>query len=473
MLQPHACHSLRMFRFLPVYGSVLLAASLAAQTGATRPRPMSTADQTTLKRALDTYDQGDLKSSEPLLADLAKRYPGSYPANEALGSLYAETDRTELALPYLRRACALSPREAIAHANLGAAYLKLNKPVEAVPELRLALKSDPHNAATQSNLGQALMLNLQPADAAKVFAAASTLQPADSGLKYNLALALYEGGSIKEASTALSSIPATDATDQTEALGGDLDEKLGHFEQAIAHYQAAAKMNPSDANLYALTLELMRHWTWSEAIEIASYGASRYPGSTHFEVAKGIAQYGGQKYPEAIVTLSKLLQREPENALYADLLGRSCSAIAEDASAECIGLSEFAHRHPENAQAATYAAVSLLHRPSAEQDNPEVKRLLDQAIAANPNLPEAYFQLGVLDQSQTEWKESVAPLQRAIEIRQTYPEAHYRLSRAYAHLGMKAEAQQEIALQQKYSQQAKDTVNAHLQEVVTFLVKSN
>jgi tetratricopeptide (TPR) repeat protein len=446
---------------------------LAAQTRAVSSRPISAADQISLKRALDAYDQGDLKTSEPLLADLAVRYPRSYQANEALGSLYAETDRTDLALPYLRRACVISPREAIAHANLGAVYLKLNEPVQAIPELRLALKSDPHNAATQSNLGQALMLNEQPVDAARAFAAASALQPADSGLKYNLALALYDGGSIKEAAAALDSIPTADATDQSEALGGDIDERLGKFEQAVAHYQAAAKMNPSDANLYALTLEMMRHWTWDEAIAIASFGATRYPGSTHFEVAKGISEYGGGKYPEAIVTLSKLLQRDPENALFADLLGRSCSAIAEDTSAECSGLAEFAHLHPENAQAATYAAVSLLHRPAAEENKPEVKRLLDQAIAANPNLPEAYFQLGVLEQSQMQWKESVAPLKRALELRPTYPEAHYRLSRAYAHLGMKDEAQQEIALQQKYSQQAKDAVNAHLQEVVTFLVKSN
>jgi predicted Zn-dependent protease len=434
---------------------------------------MSSADEAILKRALDAYDQGDLKTSEPLLIDLVARFPASYQANEALGSLYAESERTAAALPYLRRACSVAPREAIAHANLGAAYLKLNKPTEAIVELRTALKSDPKNVATQSNLGQALMLKAQPAEAAKAFAAAAALLPADASIEYNLALALFDAGSIKEAKAAMDRIPAAETNDQTDALAGDIEEKLGDFQQAIAHYQAAAKLNPSDANLYALTLELMRHWTWDEAVTMADFGTSRYPASTHFEVAKGIAQFGGGHYPEAVVTFSDLLEKEPENALYADLLGRSCSAIAEDASAQCNGLSEFAHRHPENAQAATFAAVSLLHRPSAEQDKSEVRRLLDQAIAADPKLPEAHFQLAVLEQSETQWQESVAPLKRAIELRPTYPEAHYRLSRAYAHLGKKDEAQQEIALQQKYTQQAKDTVNAHLQEVVTFLVKSN
>ena len=450
-------------------------ASLPLLSQATHPHPtaVSPADQAALKRALDAYDQGDLKTAEPLLADLATRHPRSYEANEALGSLYAESDRNDLAIKYLRQACTLAPREALAHANLGAAYLKSDRSSEAIAELRLALKTDPRNAGTQSNLGQALMLASKPAEAAKAFAAASALEPSDLNITYNLALALFESGSPKEASAALERIPAASATDQTEALAGDIAEKLGDFQQAIAHYQAASQSNPSDVNIYSLTVELMRHWTWDQAYKVAAFGASRYPQSTHFVAAEGISQYGNQHYPEAVVIFSDLLQKDSNNALYADLLGRSCSAIAEDSSTQCIGLDQFAHHHPENAQAATYAAVSLLHRPAAQQDQAEVKRLLDQAVAANPRLPDAYFQLAVLAQTQLQWKESVPLLQKAIELRPTYPEAHYRLSRAYAHLGQRDEAQQEIALQQKYSQQAKDSLNNHLSEVVTFLVTSN
>jgi len=424
-----------------------------------------------LKRALDAYDAGDLRLAEPMLAELARRYPRSYEANEALGSLYAETDRNELAVRYLRRACSIAPHEGIAHANLGAAYLKSNNAGAAIPELRLALRDDPENAATMSNLGQALMLSAKPAEAAKAFAAAAARDPANAEVTYNLALAQYESGELRDAAATLARVSSP--TDQTDALAGDIAEKMGDYKQAIEHYQAAAQLNPSDANLYALTVELMRHWTWDEAVKMAAFGASRYPQSRHFEVAEGIAQYGGQHYTEAVVTFSALLQKEPDNALYADLLGRSCSAIAEDASAQCLGLDEFAHHHPENAQAATYAAVSLLHRPAAEQDQAEVKRLLDQAVAANPRLPEAWYQMAVLEQAGLQWKESAAALEKAIALRPTYPEAHYRLSRAYAHLGMKEEAQREIALQQTYSQQAKDSLNAHLQEVVTFLVESN
>ena len=471
--RPFPARSLRILRSFGLTVAILATLPALSQTAHPRPSAISSTDQATLKRALDAYDQGDLKSAEPLLVELVTRYPRSYEANEALGSLYAESDRSDLAIKYLRQACTLAPREAVGHANLGAAYLKSNRSAEAIAELRLALRTDSRNAATQSNLGQALMLASRPAEAAKAFATASALDPADPAIIYNLSLSLFDSGAVKEASTALERIPAASASDQTEALAGDIAEKLGDFKQAIEHYQAAAQLNASDANLYALTVELMRHWTWDQAYKVATFSLSHYPQSTHFKVAQGISQYGAQHYLESVVLFSALLEQDPDNALYADLLGRSCSAIAEDASAECTGLDDFAHHHPENAQAATYAAVSLLHRPAAQQDPAEVKRLLDQAIAANPRLPDAWFQLAVLAQAQLQWKESVAMLEKAIELRPTYPEAHYRLSRAYSHLGQREQAQQEIVLQQKYSQQAKDSLNNHLSEVVTFLVTSS
>lgn len=432
---------------------------------------MSSSDQAKLRAALDAYDQGNSQKAQPLLVDLATRYPRNYEAVEALGSLYTESGDLDKALPYLQRAIVIAPHQAIAHANLGAAFLKLNRNADAVHELQIAAKIEPHNAETQSNLGNALMLTNQSAAAAKSFAVASAAAPGNWDLAYNWALALYDSGSPQQASVVLQKIPAQAMTDQSHSLAGDIDEKLGNFKQAIIHYQAAAQSNPSDANIYTLTLELLRHWTWDEAIVIANYGASRYPDKIHFKVAEGIALYGSSKYPAAAAAFSKLLSQDPENTLYADLLGRSCSLVADGVNPDCNGLEDFASRHPENARAATYAAASILHRPAAEQDTAKAEQLLRQAIAADPKLTEAYYQLGVLEQQRSDWKESSLALEKAIALRPAYAEAHYRLSRAYAHLGMRDEAQKQMALQQQYSQQEKDHIDTRLQEVVTFLLK--
>lgn len=432
---------------------------------------MSAADQTTLRDAIDAYDRGDAARAEPLLRGLVRRYPQSYETNEALGSLYAEAGDFTRALPLLEQARKLAPKEAIAHANLGAAYLKLNRTAAAITELETAARLEPGNASTQTELGQAWMLQGQAAKAAQAFEVASSASPEDWGLRYNLALALFNSGATRQADKALRAIPASSATDQTESLAGDIHEKLGDYKQAVIDYQAAARLNPSDANLYALTAELLRHWTWDEAIKIATFGAERYPASLHFKLAEGIGLYANGQYPPAAAVFSSLLTNEPDNGLYADLLGRSCNLVDEGVSADCKGLEAFAKKHPENAQAATYAAAALLHRATGEQDTAQAEVFLRQALAADPKLADAYFEMGVLDQMRLRWKESAASLEHAVALRPAYPEAHYRLSRAYAHMGQREDAQREIALQQKYSQQQKDSLNTRMQEVVKFVVK--
>jgi tetratricopeptide (TPR) repeat protein len=468
----HACHPLSS----AVAATILLAAILSAHASTvaaqtTHPATMTDRDRSTLREALSAYDAGNMSVAEPPLRELANRYPSNFEANEALGSLYAESGDIARSIPYLEHACKTAPKQAIAHANLGAAYLKLNRRPDAVRELRTAARLDPQNPDTQSNLGQALLLDGQPAEAAHAFAIASAQQPANWDLRYNWALALFNSGATQQAHDVVQLIPDPVATDQVESLRGDIDEKLGAFKQAIQHYHAAAEKNPSDANLYTLTAEFLRHWTWDEAVQIARFGEQRYPASKHFQVAEGVALYASSHYPEAAATFAALLFTDPDNPLYADLLGRSCTLVSEGVSANCSGLEEFAKKHPHNAQAATYAATGLLHRPEGQQDTAQAEAFLRQAIAADPKLADAYFQMGVLQQMRLDWKASTDMLEKAIALRPAFPEAHYRLSRAYAHLGRREDAQHEIALQQQYSQQAKDSLNSRMQEVVTFVLK--
>ena len=431
---------------------------------------MLPADRASLRSALEAYDQGKIQQAEPSLHDLATRYPKNYEANEALGSLYTETNDLPHALTYLRRAAAISPREAIAHANLGALYLKMSNTPDAVSELEVAAKLNPANGATQANLGQALMLAKQPKAAAQAFATASALSPDDIDLKYNQALALYEGGSAHEAGSILDALPQAAFTPEMHSLAGDADEHAGEFTKALAHYEAAAKASPSDATLYAVVAELLRHWNWDEAIQMANYGASRYPSSERFRMASGIAHYAKSDYASSVGIFASLLQADPNNALAADLLGRSCGALADGENTGCAVVADFAQRHPGNAVMTTYAAVAILHAPEHEQNLDKAATLLKTAIADDPKYAEAYLRMGVLEQMRLHWAESAPYLEQSIALNPTAPEAHYRLSRAYAHMGRTEDAQAQIALHKTYSQHAKDSLDARLQEVMRFIL---
>lgn len=324
-----------------------------------------------------------------------------------------------------------------------------------------------------ASLGHALFLNKQPAQAADAFAKAAEADPSNMDTRYNWAVALHQTGKNAQAGKVLAGIPASQRSAAVESVWGDVAESLGQFEEAAAHMQAAVKLDPSEQNIYNLAVEWLRHWTWQPAQDVAQFGIEHYPESRRLMLAKGIAFYGGGHYVEAANTFGALLKLDPDNEGYGDLLGKSCSAAGGDDAVQCSTLVAFADRHPRNAKIAVYAAISILHDTGQQAGLDHAKRLLEQAISADPHLADAYYQLGVLEQQQLQWEQSASSLKSAIQLRPSYAEAHYRLARAYAHLHQTDLAAKEIALHQQYAQQEKDESDARLKEVTTFLIGSH
>jgi tetratricopeptide (TPR) repeat protein len=431
---------------------------------------LNPADAATLKHALSAYDHANPLEAEPLLRDIVGRYPKNFEATETLGLIYVESGNFSAGIPLLERACRLRSSSALAYANLGAADLKLSHNEDAARALKRSVALSPKNAQSQSALGQALMATSHPAEAAKSFSVAAAGEPGNPDILYNWALALFDAGDSQQANEVLGQVPGKESSPQVQSLFGDIEEKQGHFEAAVQHFTTAASLDPSETNVYALGLEFARHWTFDAAIKVYEFGVSKYPASARLQLGLGVAKYGNNDYAAAAPIFSQLLSADPDSALYADLLGRSCSLIAEQHNAGCDKLQAFAQHHPRNATAATFAAASILKRPNDEQDLPQAQKLLHQAMEADPNLAEAYLQMAVFDQQEMRWQASVAALEKAIALDPESSAAHYRLARAYSHLGRREEAQQEIERQQRYAQQEKDRLNARLKKVTTFLV---
>ena len=449
---------------------VLVLALLPGMAQTTRKPILSLEDDNALSRGLLAYDAGDT-SARPDLERLAVKYPANFPANEAVGVMYVEAGDPVRAVPFLERAVAVEKANAAAQANLGAAYLSKGDAGAAIIVLRRAAVLDPTNAGTKANLGRALYQAKQTSAAASAFAGAAALDPTNADVLYNWAVALFDLHKDADAVAALKRVPAAKRTEAVESLWGDVEERLGHFQQAVTHLQNAARLNPSEPAVYAVTVELLRHWSWDTAAEVSAFGVARYPESQRLRMSQGIAQFGGGKYASAASTFGGLLASDPDNESYGDLLGRSCTAAGGSEAPECGSLIAFAEAHPKNAAIDMSAAVSLLHGSAPEGHLNQAQRLLDEAITSDPKNAEARYQLGVLQQQRLQWKESAVSLEKAVQLRPAFAEAHYRLSRAYSHLGEAERAQTEIALQQKYSQQEKDETNAKLKEVTTFLLK--
>ena len=76
-----------------------------------------------------------------------------------------------------------------------------------------------------------------------------------------------------------------------QALLGEIAEKQGRFLDAAQHFQDAAKLDPSEANLYLLSMEYLKHWTFEPALKFFEYGVAQYPSSQRMLLGLGITRY--------------------------------------------------------------------------------------------------------------------------------------------------------------------------------------
>ena len=452
---------------------ILSAMSVRAQS---RPDQTIAALERDFQAAMTAEDQGDLQRAEALLVRLRSGHRDNFAINESLGLLYLRGERFNEALPLLEAAVREQPSSDVAHANLGATYFKLNRSQEALKEFDRAAQINPGNVATQTSLGQLWMDAQQPERAAEAFAAALEQQPGDPDLLLQRAQALVESGRTADAADVLRGLPTEEQLQPTQAgaeeiVLGNIEERKGVFQQAGQHYARAVKLDPSEANVWALDSELLRHWTFDAAIRELEPATVKFPQSMRLKLALGAAYFGDSRYYQAILVFADLLDTDKNNPLYAQLLGVACSVQIYEPKTRCDSLVSYAEAHPADARPSTYAAEWLLESSRTDEQILLARTLLSAAMTADPKLAEAQFQMGRLKQRQNDWQGSISYLQKAVALKPDYSEAHYRLGLAYWRVGRKDDSREEMQLRKKYSDQEQADLNDRLRNITTLLVK--
>lgn len=462
---------------LPRYAQILLVCSLlggakfsCSQTHSLPSASVSPSDERSFEEAMSALNGGDFSHAELILKELQLRHPHSFQIDESLGLAYASQDRPQAALPLLIAAVKEEPKVDVGHANLGAAYLKLGRTSEGARELQIATQLNPENVQSQEALGQAWMILHRPDKAARAFSAALARDGQNPDLQYNAALADFQLENSAQAEALLARMSGVENSAEAQSLYGDVAEKLGQYKEAAQHYARAVELAPTEANVYALGVDFLRHWSFASAAKEFEAGAKEFPGSRRIQFGLGVAYYGDEKYSQAIDVFADLLRADPDNGTYAELLGRTCAVLSEGTHPKCDAVLPFAEKHPRKAMLWTYAAMRLLHLPPQPEQLELAHHLLQEAIRADPSLPEPHYEMGLLLQMKAQWPQSIAELQAAIRNKPDYSQAHYRLALAYSHIGRKEDANEEIALQKRYSKQETDDLDAKMNEITTLLV---
>jgi tetratricopeptide (TPR) repeat protein len=460
---------LRQSRWLAALACASLAIGLRAQPSTDNSTNAGMEQQ--FQAAMAAQDKGDLNRAESLLRDLNAHHPGIFAVDESLGLLLAGREQYSAAVPFLEAAAREQPSSAAAHVNLGAACFRLHRNQQALSEFETAARLNPRNAATQESLGRLWMEAHQPRRAADAFAAALALKPGDADLTLDCAQALEDAGELAAANEIVAKMPGADSSAQAQTLLGELEEKSGAFKQAVEAYQRAATLDPSEPNLWALGVEFLRHWAFDGAIPEFEAGAARFPASSRMRLGLGVAYFGNADYVRAVPIFADLLDADPRNAFDSQLLGMACTVVTDGPRPRCSSLVSYARSHPKDAQAAVYAAAGILLGQPSEEQMQLAGTLLGNAIAADPRLPEAHYQRGVLAQDRGQWAASIPDLEAAIAEKPELAMAHYRLGLAYARTGRKQAGQQQMELNLKYKNEQQQDLDRRLRQVTLFLVK--
>lgn len=249
----------------------------------------------------------------------------------------------------------------------------------------------------------------------------------------------------------------------------EIEEGSGRALEAVKDYQRAAELQPSEPHLFAWGAELLLHHAAEPATEVFAKGHRLHPRSVRMMLGLGAAQYAqGFKEAATKITLdaSDLDPSDPAPYL---LLGK----IQESENSAPPGwverIERFVDLHPENAMAHYLCAVALARSGGEEQRVAAVEAQLETAIKLDPDLGDAYLQLGILRSQRNDDAGAILAFQRAIETTPLPDEAHYRLAAIYRRKGERGKAAKETALFKQCSEQKRQDAERERHEIQRFV----
>jgi tetratricopeptide (TPR) repeat protein len=378
--------------------------------------------------------EGDTTASQPRLKFEAAGVrglidPGGYsaPANAAaasgLISGIADIRRTENAPgflnakglpcrlePELTKAVTESPENADANRQLGEFYLAHGAANQAIPYLKRAQQIGNNNARTILDLAEALLTS----------------------------------GQFNAAHELLKLMPESKKDADYHQRLARAEEGLGQFTQASAEYELAAEKNSTEENSFGVGYELILAGRPEAAVKAFNAGLERHPSSVTLLIGAGTAAFLEGHSSAAVTLFLQAADLNPSDPRPYSFLAGAFEISQTQTEEVRASLKRHLKLSPADAEARYLYAVGFLH--GGVIDNNRVESLLKQAIALDPSLTKAHFQLGTVYAHQDDYESATREFEATVRLAPDMKEAHYRLASVYKKIGRTEAAEREMKL---------------------------
>ena len=249
----------------------------------------------------------------------------------ARGDQAAAEDQPFLALEAYSGAVALRPDSMLAHLKRGRVYRQRGELDSAARDLRRATELDATATLPLELLGDTYLSMRRYDRAAERYQHYLTLDDRSTGVWYKLGLALYRGGQSARAIAPLQRAISLDAsTAEAHFVLGLCFRQQGEVTRARGTLETAARLAPALsgprealADLYAEAGDSSRAIDQLEAL------AALDPAAANRVVALGVAHARARRHEAAVVTLSRAVERFPDNPHVYGALGRVWLDVSE------------------------------------------------------------------------------------------------------------------------------------------------
>ncbi|HXJ95903.1 MAG TPA: tetratricopeptide repeat protein [Terriglobia bacterium] len=230
----------------------------------------------------------------------------------------------------------------------------------------------------------------------------------------------------------------------SQAQGMQMRTALGEW----AGNAGSPKATDEASKAFSRGNSLLLQGDYGQAIGVFQQAAAQYPHSARLLLGLGVAYYSSGRYGDALDALSKAVDLNPSDRAAYFFLTQTYTASPRKAEEVLPRFERYAKREPQNAAAQYYYALCLWRSGAAGRnpvDTERVEQLLRLALALDPSLADAHFELGVVLAEQRQDAQALAEFERVIALEPGFPEAHYRAAQIYQRSGERERAEAELA----------------------------